>query len=167
MALGYYRVAVTDDTVLGAIGVDRAHSFTGPGGGDPFRSFVGDPNGSEIANTGYGTYWTTITGAAARLGMSAAAAGSIPPGDVYQWVLMGHPAVTWTTFDWQVRARKDYTAYDGASIPYAGPDEHTVVVVGVNSGQVLVNDPDRGQYWISRAQFEGAFSVYGDMAVIL
>jgi uncharacterized protein YvpB len=166
MALAYRGIGVSDQQVLNQIGIDWTHYWAGPGGGDPFRSFVGDPNGSEIANTGYGTYWPTIQAAAGAFGGGVVQAGNLPPSTVYSRVLQGHPTITWVTFDWGTPARHDYTAYDGASIPYAGPDEHAVVVVGVTPDSVLVNDPDRGRYWVSKNQFEPAYSVYGDMAVV-
>jgi hypothetical protein len=39
-------------------------------------------------------------------------------------------------------------------------------VTGVSDTTVRLNDPDRGQYWISRSQFEAAYGVYGQMAVL-
>jgi hypothetical protein len=167
MGLAYHAIGVDDGAVLGVIGIDRTHYWAGPGGGDPFRSFVGDPNGSEVTNTGYGTYFPTISGAANQFQMSPMTSGRIPPAAAYAWVLEGHPVLAWVTFDWQTPGRRDYTAYDGASVPYAGPDEHTVTIAGITPTQVFVNDPDRGQYWVSRAQFEGAYGVYGDMGVVL
>jgi uncharacterized protein YvpB len=166
MALAYHGVVVNDTDVLNVIGIDWVHYWAGPGGGDPFRSFVGDPNGSEITQTGYGTYFPTIVGAAGHFSAPARAGGLIAPGDVYIWVLQGYPVVVWTTFDWQTPPRHDYVAYDGVGIPYAGPDEHAVTVVGVDPGRVLVNDPDRGQYWIDKSQFQAAYGVYGGMAVV-
>ena len=167
MALGYRGIGVSDQQVLNQVGIDWTHYWAGPGGGDPFRSFVGDPNGSEIANTGYGTYWPTIQGAAGAFGGAVVQAGNLSPSNVYTQVLQGHPTITWVTFDWGTPGRRDYTAYDGVSVPYAGPDEHAVVVAGVTPDSVLVNDPDRGQYWVSKGQFEPAFAVYGDMAVVI
>ena len=41
------------------------------------------------------------------------------------------------------------------------------MVVGFTSTSVLVNDPDRGRYWVSRGQFEAAYRVYGNMAVAI
>ncbi len=167
MALAYRGVGVSDQQVLNQIGIDWTHYWAGPGGGDPFRSFVGDSNGSEIANTGYGTYWPTIQGAAGAFGGAVVQAGNLSPATVYSQVLQGHPTITWVTFDWGTPGRRDYIAYDGVSIPYAGPDEHAVVVAGVTPDSVLVNDPDRGQYWISKGQFEPAYGVYGNMAVVI
>jgi uncharacterized protein YvpB len=173
MVLAFYGRSVSDQDVLTYIGVDTVHYWTGAGGGDPFVDFVGDPNGSEVIdpttgrNTGYGTYWPTIQSAARQFGATVAQAGQgISPSAVYSAVSAGHPVIVWVTFDLASHARTDYVAYDGQSIPYAGPWEHAMVVTGVDGTDVRLNDPDRGQYWISRGQFETAYAVYGQMAVI-
>lgn len=168
MVLAYFGHTITEQQVLNAEGVDLTHYFTGPGGGDPFADFVGNPNGSEITNTGYGAYWTPLSRAATDLGGTVAWAGTgLAPGDVYNAVLNGEPVIFWVPYDWDTPARDDYTAFDGRSIPYAGPEEHAMVVVGVTPTEVEVNDPDRGQYWVSRSQFEANFATYGDMAVVI
>src|SRR5215469_7984332 len=63
MVEAYFGRTVSDQDVLTFIGVDQAHYWTGAGGGDPFVDFVGDPNGSEVRNTGYGVYWPPIRAA--------------------------------------------------------------------------------------------------------
>ena len=136
--------------------------------GDPYAAFVGNINGSEVALTGYGTYYPTITKAATALGGKVLRSGEgIAPGDVYQAVLQGHPVETWVTYQWVQPARRDYVAFDGRTIPYAGPVEHAVVVAGVDPGRVLINDPWFGPGWISKTTFEAAYAVYNQMAVII
>jgi uncharacterized protein YvpB len=167
MVMAFYGRTVSDQDVLTFIGVDQAHYWTGPGGGDPFVDFVGDPNGSEVRNTGYGVYWPPIQSAAAHFGAPATQAGQgVSASAVYAAVSAGRPVIVWVTFDLAAHARSDYAAFDGRSIPYAGPEEHAMVVTGVGSTTVRLNDPDRGQYWVTRAQFETAYSVYGQMAVV-
>jgi hypothetical protein len=39
------------------------------------------------------------------------------------------------------------------------------VVVGVSPSSVLVNDPIRGQYWISKAAFEAGYSDFQEAIV--
>lgn len=168
MSLAYFGIGISEQQVLNAEGVDLVHYWTGAGGGDPFADFVGNPNGSEIANTGYGSYWSAISRATADLGGIAAWAGmGLSPGSVYNYVLAGQPVIFWVPYDWDTPARHDYTAFDGRSIPYAGPEEHAMVVIGVSPTQVEVNDPDRGQYWVSKSQFQANYAVYGDMAVVI
>lgn len=167
MVMAFYGRTVSDADVLAFIGTDLTHYFTGPGGGDPFAEFVGDPNGSEVTNTGYGVYWPPIKSAATHFGATVAQAGSgISPATVYAAAAAGHPVIVWITFDLAVHARNDYQAFDGTTVPYAGPEEHAMVVSGVSSTSVRVNDPDRSQYWIPRSQFEAAYGVYGQMAVV-
>jgi uncharacterized protein YvpB len=167
MVEAFYGRTVSDQDVLNFIGVDLKYYFTGTGGGDPYALFVGDPNGSEVKNTGYGVYWPPIQAAAGHFGAPVTGAGQgIAPATVYATVKAGGPVIVWVTFDLAVHARNDYVAYDGRSIPYAGPEEHAMVVTGVSDTTVRLNDPDRGQYWISRSQFEAAYGVYGQMAVL-
>jgi uncharacterized protein YvpB len=167
MVAAFYGRRVSDQDVLTFIGVDLAHYWTGGGGGDPYALFVGDPNGSEVKNTGYGVYWPPIQAAATHFGAPVAGAGQgIAPGTIYAAVKAGGPVIVWVTFDLAAHARADYVAYDGRTIPYAGPEEHAMVVTGVSDASVRLNDPDRGQYWVSRGQFETAYGVYGQMAVL-
>jgi uncharacterized protein YvpB len=167
MVLAFYGRAVSDQDVLQYIGVDLAHPFAGPGGGDPYVDFVGDPNGSEVRNTGYGVYWPPIQAAAGHFGAPVARAGhGVAPSAVYAAVSAGHPVIVWLTFDLNAHARNDYVAYDGRSVPYAGPEEHAMVVTGVSDTSVRLNDPDRGQYWTPRSRFETSYAVYDQMAVV-
>lgn len=171
MALAYEGIATTDDAVYRIVGDDpRPPVFDGPAmhWGDPYEAFVGNINGSEVALTGYGTYYPTIARAATQLGGKVLRSGEgIAPGDVYQAILAGHPVVAWVTYHWVVPGRKDYVAFDGRTIPYAGPVEHAVTVVGVSPSQVLINNPWSGPEWIDRGTFEAAFAIYNRMAVIL
>jgi uncharacterized protein YvpB len=167
MVLAFYGRSVSDQDVLAFIGVDLTHYWAGAGGGDPYVSFVGDPNGSEVRNTGYGVYWPPIQAAAGHFGAAVAQAGhGIAPATVYAAVNGGHPVIVWLTFDLAPHARSDYVAYDGQTVPYAGPEEHAMVVTGVSDTTVRLNDPDRGQYWVSRSRFETSYAVYGQMAVV-
>jgi uncharacterized protein YvpB len=128
---------------------------------------VGDPNGSEVRQTGYGVYWPPIKTAASHFGAAVAQAGNgVAPSAIYDAIKAGHPALVWVTFDWGADARSDYQAYDGKTIPYAGPEEHAMVVTGINGNSVRVNDPDRGQYWVAFDRFEAAYGVYDQMAVV-
>jgi uncharacterized protein YvpB len=168
-----------EDEILGYIGVDTAHWWAGPGStetadrravaGDPFAAYVGNVDGSERlgVQTGYGTYYPTIAKAAEHFGAPVVDAGDgITPAQVYAALREGRPAIVWLTYDLQPHGRDDYVAADGRTIPYAGPWEHTMVVTGIDDTGVRVNDPDRDQYWITFAQFEAAYAVYGDMAIV-
>jgi hypothetical protein len=114
MVMAFYGRTISDQDVLTFIGVDQVHYFTGPGGGDPFVDFVGDPNGSEVRNTGYGVYWPPIQSAATHFGAPASQAGQgIAATTVYAAVGAGRPAIVWVTFDLAAHARSDYAASTG------------------------------------------------------
>lgn len=168
MVLAYFGKGISEQQILNVEGVDLTHYWTGPGGGDPFNDFVGNPNGSEIANTGYGAYWTPIERAASSFGVYVRWGGEgLAPNDLYNAVLSGWPVIFWVPFDWDTPGRDDYVAYDGRTIPYAGPEEHAMVVTGITPTEVEVNDPDRGQYWVSKSTFVANYAVYSDMAVVI
>ena len=52
-------------------------------------------------------------------------------------------------------------------MPYAGPGEHAVTVVGVQPTKVLINNPSTGVEWIDKRTFEAVYAIYDHMAVIL
>jgi len=171
MALAYEGIATTDDAVLDIVGADLRPAGWVNGAlhwGDPYVSFVGNVRGSELALTGYGMYYPTVVKAATQLGGHVLAQGEgITPTQVYEAVLAGHPVVTWVTYRWVILRRQDYVAFDGRTIPYAGPGEHAVTVVGVDSTRVLINNPWSGQEWISKPLFERVYATYNQMAVVL
>ena len=171
MALAYEGIATTDKAILDIVGADpRPASFVGGvmHWGDPFVSFVGNVNGSEIALTGYGMYWPTVVKAATALGGHVLNSGQhLKPAQLYSAVLEGHPAVVWVTYKWVSLRRQDYVAFDGKTIPYAGPGEHAVTLAGVDATRVLINNPWSGPEWISKSTFERVYSTYDYMAVIL
>lgn len=172
MALAYRGIATTDAAILDLIGSDPRPAEVAANGsmrwGDPYTTFVGNPNGSEVALTGYGTYYPPIARAAASLGGTVLRSGEgVPASDVYQAIRDGHPVVAWVTYHWVTAPRHDYTSFGGRLIPYAGPIEHAVTVVGVAGDSVYINNPWSGREWVSRPAFEAAFATYNGMAVIL
>jgi len=171
MGLAFQGIATTDKAVLDIIGSDlRGPVFDSSGmhWGDPFATFVGNVNGSEVALTGYGTYYPTIAHAATVLGGHVLRSGqNIMPAELYDAVLNGHPAVVWVTYHWVRLTRKDYVAFDGKTVTYAGPGEHAVTLVGVQPTRVLINNPSTGVEWIDKATFEAIYAIYDHMAVIL
>lgn len=171
MALAHEGISTTDAAILDIIGIDTRPPIFESGAmrwGDPYVSFVGDPSGSEVAVTGYGTYFPTIARAAGTLGGRVLRAGEgVAPADVYDAIAQNHPVVAWVTYRWVTTPRNDFVAFDGRLVPYAGPVEHTVTVVGVNDDSVLVNNPLSGPQWVSKSTFEAAYATYQQMAVIL
>jgi uncharacterized protein YvpB len=171
MALAYEGIATSDQAILDIVGADPSRATFVNGAlrwGDPYASFVGNVNGSEIALTGYGMYYPTVVKAATQLGGHVLAQGEgITPNQVYEAVLAGHPVVTWVTYQWVTLRRQDYVAFDGRVIPYAGPGEHAVTIVGVDPTRVLVNNPWSGQEWVNKTVFERVYQTYNQMAVVL
>jgi uncharacterized protein YvpB len=171
MVLAARGVSTTDQAILARIGVDRAHpqfGRSGPLSGNPFRAFVGDPNGSEVAGTGFGVYHPPVAAAARSYGVGVLAAGQgVSVAQLQTQVTQGHPAIVWVDYLWRRMATTSYTAYDGTRVPYAGPAEHVVVVTGFSGGTVTINDPGRGRLSIPLSSFVGAYATYGNMAVIV
>jgi uncharacterized protein YvpB len=172
MALAGRGIARDERALLALTGIDGRAPIIDAGGGiarwgDPNAAFVGDPNGSPPAHTGYGVYSAPIARAAAGSGVTVSAAGTgIAPPAVYAAVEGGHPVVAWVTNDYLAERLSTWRAWDGAEVGYS-LREHAVAVIGVTPGLVLLNDPYYGQRWHTRAEFEASYSTFGDMAVIL
>ena len=172
MALAFEGITVSENQIFNVEGIDWRTAYWDSAGafhwGDPYDNFVGDPNGSETALTGYGTYWTVIKRTAEALGGGVVAAGEgIPPSELYGQVLAGHPAVAWVSFDYRYRSNSHYVSFDGDHVQFGPGWEHAVTVIGVTPDSVLINDPWNGQGWHSRAEFESAYATFNDMAVVL
>jgi len=176
MALGHDLIGVTQLQVLNDVGVDlRAAYFDSHGTlhwGDPYTNFVGDVNGSEVALTGYGTFFSTISRVANAYGAASGervlrASEGVPAQDVYNAVLGGHPAVVWVAFDWKFHSHGQWVAFDGRVVQYEGPVEHAVTIDGVSGNYVLVYNPWFGPQWIDKPTFESAYATYNHMAVIV
>ncbi|MBC3841469.1 hypothetical protein GXW82_17775 [Streptacidiphilus sp. 4-A2] len=171
MVLAGRGLAVSDLDVLARVGIDLAHAEFGHSGarsGDPYRTFVGDPDGSERHGTGYGVYAPPIAAAARAFGLTVLASGrGIGTGLLARLVGAGHPAVVWVDYLWRSRPVRWYQAYDGNWVPYAGAGEHAIAVTGFHAGQVQVDDPARGHYLISATAFAAGYAAYGDMAVVV
>jgi len=140
--------------------------------GDPEQGFVGNPDRHVRRYTGYGVYYGPVAIATVAAGAHVIRAGGghygspIPPSDVYNAVLDGHPVVAWISNTYRTARLSRYTAYDGATVWYT-LTEHAVTVVGVRPGAVLINDPWCGRGWHPKAQFEAAYRTFEDMAVVV
>ncbi|MHB1892594.1 MAG: C39 family peptidase [Candidatus Dormibacteria bacterium] len=162
--------------LLSIEGVDSSVPGIGPGlGGDPYRQFVGPPNGPGSPAYEPGTYFPPVARAAQTVGGTVLAAGQgITPDQLFTAVEDNHPAVAWVTFDW-----RHYTATTicagGDCFPWAGNNEHGVAVIGIGANSVLIMNPLRassgfpytGKAWVPMAVFDSAYATYGDMAVII
>ncbi|MFN2462597.1 MAG: C39 family peptidase [Candidatus Dormibacteria bacterium] len=178
MALAYEGITTNQDAILNTIGVDsRAPQLDSNGNvvhwGDPYTSFVGDPNGYREgaqygSRSGYGTYDTAISRAATSLGGHVLRSDErVSPADLYAAIKQRHPSVVWVAWQYSPHATTTYQAWDGRVVMYGAPWEHAVTLVGISDASVLINDPHAGRQWISRATFEAAYAMFDQMAVIL
>jgi uncharacterized protein YvpB len=177
MALSYAGINVDEMTLIGYMTRDpRPAKFDSQrhlaAWGNPAKGFVGDPNGNIQRYTGYGVYQEPVARAALQAGAHLIDAGSglygspVPPYEVYDAVLDGHPVVAWISNTYRTVKLSQYTAYDGSTVSFT-LTEHAVTVIGVRPDAVLINDPWFGQHWHSKAQFEAAYATFQQMAVII
>ena len=171
MALSHEGISPTQTQELNDMGIDYRSGYYSGGvvrWGDPYAVFVGDPNGSQVALTGYGTFYPTIERIAFRYGAAVMRAGEgIPAQDVYNAVLNDHPVVTWVSFDWLYHGPQPWLTFDGNWVQYHGPIEHAVTIVGVTPTDVYVYNPWFGPQWVSKSTFEAAYATFNSMAVMV
>jgi uncharacterized protein YvpB len=149
--------------------------------GDPFRAFVGDPDGSERMATGYGVYWPPIAEIARHAGHHVVAGTGIAPELLYAHLALGEPAIVWVPWNFLRRPVWTWTAWDGRRI-FWNHAEHTMVLVGVDLAHdtVILDDPDApadaatgaGPYVgalrvVPREEFEARYEDFQEMAVIV
>lgn len=177
MALAYEGITVDEMTLVGYMTNDRRPAQFDSRGrlvawADPAKGFVGDPDGRIDRLTGYGVYFGPVAVATTLAGANVVKAGgglygsAIPPSELYDAVLDGHPVVAWISNTYRTVSLSRYTAFDGAPVSYA-LTEHAVTLIGVRPDAVLINDPWFGQHWHSKAQFEAAYATFQQMAVIV
>ncbi|HUY73073.1 MAG TPA: C39 family peptidase [Candidatus Dormibacteraeota bacterium] len=171
MALSHQGINVSEDQILAEIGADTRPMYVDGQGrvrwGNPYQTFVGKVDGSESNYTGFGTFYPPLVRVAKAHGARILAYGSMSAATIYARVIAGHPVVAFATWDWQWHPRRDYLSFDGQWIPWIGPvyASHAYVVAGVSPTQVLIDDPIRGQYWISKGAFEAGYSDFHEAIV--
>ncbi len=170
MALTHQGIYLSQDQILNEEGADTRQMQVIGGvvrWGNPYLSFVGDVNGSEGNYTGYQANYPPLVRVAQAHGASVIAAGSMSAESIYAQIVANHPVVVYATWDWAWHPRHDYLSWDGRWIPWIGPyyDAHVYTAIGVSPWSVLVDDPIRGQYWVSKGAFEAAYSVFGEAIV--
>src|SRR3989441_6450830 len=100
MALTYYGLVADELTLIRYMTKDpRPAKFDAKGRliawGDPAQGFVGDPDGRIERYTGYGVYYQPVALAAMLAGANVLQAGWVPPKQLYDAGLAGHPAAAW------------------------------------------------------------------------
>jgi uncharacterized protein YvpB len=171
MALTHQGIYLSQNRILDEMGNDARPMYVDGNGvvrwGNPYEYFVGNVDGSEHNYTGYQANYPPLVRVARANGATVIAAGSMSAQDIYAQIIANHPVVAYATWDWAWHPRHDYLSFDGQWIPWIGPyfDAHVYTVIGVNPWSVLVNDPIRGQYWVSKGAFEAAYSDFGEAIV--
>jgi uncharacterized protein YvpB len=144
--------------------------------GNPYTSFVGNVNGSDLGPTGYGIYYPVILSIAQSHGAPSSTGGEgVTAAQVYAALAKGHPVLVWVETGWENARSAGYTGV-WTSWPDTGSKpirysliEHVVTLSGVSATQVRVNDPWKSgsQYWFSKATFEASWADFNNMAIIL
>jgi uncharacterized protein YvpB len=144
--------------------------------GDPYTSFVGNVNGSDLGPTGYGIYYPIILSIAKSHGAPSSIGGeAMTAAQVYSAVANGHPVLVWVETGWENARAAGYTGV-WTSWPDTGSKpirysliEHVVTLSGVSATQIRVNDPWKSgsQYWFGKAAFEASWADFNNMAIIL
>ncbi len=169
----------SQNDILGAEGVDRNVPGIGPSytSGNPMLNFIGPPNGAEAGGYEPGAYYGAVVKTALHFGAQVIAAGegiSVTQLEVY--LEQGHPVQAWVSFNFQ-HYTPTYLSNGQATWPWAGPHEHSIMVVGIGVNSVLIDNPwnqpvagmpyTGASRWVPLSTFEGAYASYGDMAVVL
>ncbi len=173
MALAYFGFHFSDADLFVHENVDLRPPEMGPNHtivrwGDPYTNFVGDVWGNDSTPTGYGVYYPVILDIARSHGIPGAVGGEgYGASTIYKDLYAGHPVEVWVEVGWQSTFVGTWTAWDGRAVRYSFR-EHAVLLTGISSTSVRVNDPWHGtQEWISKATFERSWADFNDMAVIL
>ena len=150
MALAYKGVQTDDMSITQRMGYSPRPLSNGEWD-DPYSQFVGDINGKQWNNTGYGAYAPPVAAAARSYGKSAAAGFGVSANWIAEQIHADRPVVVWgyqytpTKFSWKTPGGQTIQAWQG---------EHTRTVVGVvgkaSAPQgFYVADPSYGSvsYW--------------------
>jgi uncharacterized protein YvpB len=171
MAMTHQGIYVSQDQILAEIGADTRPMYVDGQGrvrwGNPYQTFVGNVNGSESNWTGFGTFYPPLVRVAQAHGAKILEYGNMSAATIYARLIGGHPVVVFSTWDWQWHPRRDYLSFDGQWIPWIGPvhASHVYTAVGVSPTHVLINDPIRGQFWVTKAAFEAGYSDFNEAIV--
>jgi uncharacterized protein YvpB len=177
MGLVHQGLHISQDQILARLGVDRTPARLVNGyvvrWGNPDRAFVGNVNGSENNYTGQQANPKALVRVLNSYGAKivewsepGVGPNVISAQEIYKQVAAGHPVVAYATWDWNWHRIYYYRSEDGNRVPLISPaDDHVYLVVGVSATRVLINDPIRGQYWVSKGAFNASYE-FG-MAIVL
>ncbi len=141
MLLAFRGKSLTEHQLINLIGTSAPK-----GEGNPYNGYVSN----------YGTYWTAVSkGVATLRPIRMITSGKLS--DIIAEVKKGNPVMTWGQNGWSTPRDISWTSSDGTFIK-AINGMHSVVVRGYsgpdnNPTNIYLNDPWRGQYAISTAEF--------------
>lgn len=167
MVLGYAGRPVDQLTLQRQLAhAEPLDPTTGPDGGevwgDPSLGFVGRADGGGPAG-GFGVYQRPVRALARRHGVAMAELTGARADRIYAALLAGRPVLAWVALSAGPYA--SWTSPAGRPI-HVNYGEHAVVLTGVGSGQVRVNDPLSGERlsW-SKPDFERMWAGLGNRAL--
>ncbi len=149
--------------------------------GDPYNSFVGNPNGDQLSYppTGYGTYYSNIAKVAETVGANVLWSGTgLTQAEVYQYIRENHPIIAWVDDNnagiLEYSPSNQWTAFDGKKVEYpVYGNEHNVLITGIrrvdSNIEVLINDPLKfiGPEWVSFDSLWNSMGTFNYMGVVL
>lgn len=166
MALAYKGKKLSEETILGQVGVDNT-PHSGNIWGNPNNAFVGNVDGNQMID-GYGVYWNPIA-RVAKMYRSAQEFQGWSITQLTQALSEDHAIVIWTysSGGWPT----SWNTPDGQHI-FAYRDEHAVTAVGYvgpadNPSQIIINDPLHGQVYWQRAYFDKKWESFGRAGVVV
>lgn len=174
VALAVQNIDVPQDRIYSGLPQDPRVPQLGSNGeparwGDPFKAFVGDVNGYEPDFTGYGVYYPPIVAAAERYGATAVGHLGWTITEIESELRLGDSVVVWLTSDFKAHTPRYWTAWDGATIPWA-IGEHAVPVIGYDPVRSTITFVDV-LYGVERTMttqaFAEAMSTFGGMGVAI
>ncbi|MGH7723040.1 MAG: C39 family peptidase [Candidatus Dormibacteria bacterium] len=172
IALAAIGINASQDSLIQSIGNDPSLPMMRGGHpvrwGNPYSSFVGDPNGTMM-RSGYGVYYPPVAAAARAAGAIATGAAGWQPSQLYAAVASGEPVVVWVPHLLASPSFGAWTAWDGTSVWYS-PQEHTQVLVGfdMGTGTVTLADPwDARLHTYAMSLFANRLAAYHGMAVVV
>ena len=149
--------------------------------GDPYTSFVGNPNGDQLSYppTGYGTYYSNIARLAEAEGAKVLFSGvGLTQDQIVQYIRENHPVIAWVDDNnngvLEYSPLNHWTAFDGRLVEYPRyGNEHNVLIIGIRKVggeiEVLINDPLKfiGPEWVSMNNLWNSMRTFNYSGVVL
>lgn len=161
MALKYVGINITKQDLANTI-VKSPLPSNGVGS-HPNEAFIGSPYGTNS----YGVFHSPVFNLMRGYTDKVQDVSGISFDALLSHIAAGHPAIVWTTTNLDEFQYTDTWSVNG--IPFTWPgNEHTTVLVGYSSTEVIVNDPLTGtERTFDKALFKSRFEALGNQAIIV